>query len=86
MPCLIIFPQEHGGAVTDDDADVDVILTRSRDAFKSLKDRYAASKKTHARMSGFVDRCIEANRFVLAAPIPVKGLRGRIPGARYAFH
>jgi hypothetical protein len=85
MPSVIIFLQEHGGRVTDDDAAAGVILTRSRDAFRSLKDRYAASKKAHVRMSGFVDRCIDANRFVLT-PVPVKRLPGRIPGARYAFH
>ncbi|KAI9452001.1 hypothetical protein BJY52DRAFT_1295471 [Lactarius psammicola] len=72
---------EHGGRVTDDEAFADVILTRSRDEYKSLKDRYAVSRKTHVRVSGFVDRCIYARRFVLV-PIPGKGVPGRIPGAR----
>ncbi|KAF8268500.1 hypothetical protein EI94DRAFT_1152211 [Lactarius quietus] len=78
----MIFPQEHGGQVTDDEAAADVILTRSRDEYKYLKDRYAVSRKTHVRMSGFVDRCIDANWFVLE-PVLGKGvLRGRKPGAR----
>jgi len=85
MSCVIIFRQEHGGQVTDDEATADVILTRSRDEYKSLKDRYAVSRKTHVRVSGFVDRCIYARRFVLV-PVPGKGVPGRIPGARYAFH
>ncbi|KAH8980387.1 hypothetical protein EDB86DRAFT_2980409 [Lactarius hatsudake] len=72
---------EHGGQVTDDETTADVILTRSRDVYRSLKDRYAISRKTHVRVSGFVDRCIYAHRFVLV-PTPGKGVPGRIPGAR----
>jgi hypothetical protein len=78
--------QEHGGQVTDDVADADVILTRSRDEYKSLKDQYAISRKTHVRVSGFVDRCIEENDFVLAPIAARKGVPGRIPGSQYAFH
>ncbi|KAH9059268.1 hypothetical protein EDB87DRAFT_798836 [Lactarius vividus] len=72
---------EHGGQVTDDETTADVILTRSRDVYRSLKDRYAISRKTHVRVSGFVDRCIYAHRFVLV-PTPGKEVPGRIPGAR----
>ncbi|KAF8261912.1 hypothetical protein EI94DRAFT_1833088 [Lactarius quietus] len=81
-PNLVERIDEHGGQVTDDEAAADVILTRSRDEYKYLKDRYAVSRKTHVRMSGFVDRCIDANRFVLE-PVLGKGvLRGRKPGER----
>ncbi|KAI0294258.1 hypothetical protein B0F90DRAFT_1757693 [Multifurca ochricompacta] len=72
---------DHGGRVTDNDATADVILTTRQDEYKSLKDRYAISKKTYVRMSGFVDRCINSRRFQLA-PIADKGVVGRRPGAR----
>jgi hypothetical protein len=68
--------QEHGGRITDDDDDADVILTTSREEYISLKDKYAISRKTHVRLSGFVDRCINARRFQLA-PIVDKGVPGR---------
>lgn len=85
MLCVTIFLQDHGGRITDNEADADVILTRSREEYRSLKDRYAVSKDIHVRMSGYVDRCVDAQRFVLA-PIPGKRLPGRVPGARYASH
>jgi hypothetical protein len=68
--------QEHGGRITDDDGDADVILTISRGEYTSLKDKYAISRKTHVRLSGFVDRCINARRFQLA-PVVEKGVPGR---------
>jgi hypothetical protein len=68
--------QEHGGRITDDDDDADVILTISREKYISLKDKYAISRKTHVRLSGFVDRCINARRFQLA-PTVEKGVPGR---------
>lgn len=68
--------QEHGGRITDDDDDADVILTISREKYISLKDKYTISRKTHVRMSGFVDRCINARRFQLA-PIVEIGVPGR---------
>jgi hypothetical protein len=74
--------QEHGGRITDDDDDdADVILTTSREEYISLKDKYAISRKTHVRLSGFVDRCINARRFQLA-PIVEKGVPGRKPMSR----
>ena len=68
--------QEQGGRITDDDDEADVILTISREEYISLKDKYAISWKTHVRLSGFVDRCINARRFQLA-PIVEKGVPGR---------
>jgi hypothetical protein len=73
---LDVLPQEHGGRITDDDNDADVILTISREDYISLKDKYAISRKTHVRLSGFVDRCINARRFQLA-PIVEKRVPGR---------
>jgi hypothetical protein len=73
--------QEHGGRITDDDDDADVILTISREEYISLKDKYAISRKTHVRLSGFVDRCINARRFQLA-PIVEKRVPGRKPMSR----
>ena len=73
---LYALRQEHGGRITDDDNDADVILTKSREEYLSLKDRYAVSRKTHVRLSGFVDRCINARRFQLA-PIVEKRVPGR---------
>ncbi|KAI9436177.1 hypothetical protein H4582DRAFT_1964883 [Lactarius indigo] len=80
-PNLVERITDYGGQVTNDETTADVILTRSRDVYRSLKDRYAISRKTHVRISGFVDRCIYADRFVLV-PTPGKGVPGRIPGAR----
>ncbi|KAI0255188.1 hypothetical protein BJV78DRAFT_1329928 [Lactifluus subvellereus] len=71
----------NGGLITDDGDTADVILTTSRDEYKSLKDRYAVSRKTYVRLSGFVDRCIYSRRFQLA-PIIEKGVPGRKPGSR----
>ena len=76
-----VTPQEHGGRITDDDDDADVVLTISREEYLSLKDRYAISRKTHVRMSGFVDRCIDARRFQLV-PVFEKGVPGRRPASR----
>ena len=76
------FSQEHGGRITNNDATADVVLTLSRDEYKSLKDRYAISQKTHVRMSGFVDRCLDSRRFQLAPPIAAKAMSGRRPGSR----
>ena len=76
-----VTPQEHGGRITDDDDDADVVLTISREEYLSLKDRYAISRKTHVRMSGFVDRCIDARRFQ-PAPVFEKGVPGRRPASR----
>ena len=73
--------QEHGGRITHDDDDADVILTTSREEYISLKDKFAISRKTHVRLSGFVDRCINARRFQLA-PIVDKGVPGRKPISR----
>ncbi|KAH9978448.1 hypothetical protein BJV74DRAFT_859231 [Russula compacta] len=72
---------EHGGRITNNDATADVVLTLSRDEYKSLKDRYAVSHKTHVRMSGFVDRCLDSRRFQLA-PVAAKAVPGRRPGSR----
>ncbi|KAI9452672.1 hypothetical protein F5148DRAFT_1330937 [Russula earlei] len=71
----------HGGRITDRDHTADVILTISRDEYRSLKDRYAISRKTHVRMSGFVDRCVNSRRFRLA-PVVEKGVPGRRRGSR----
>jgi hypothetical protein len=71
----------HGGQITDFDTAADVILTKSRSEYTSLKDRYAISRKAHVRLSGFVDRCIDSRRFQLE-PIIVKGLQGRRPMSR----
>ena len=76
MPRSDPLPQEHGGRITDDDDDADVVLTMSREEYISLKDKYAISQKTHVRLSGFVDRCINARRFQLV-PIVEKGVPGR---------
>jgi hypothetical protein len=77
--------QEHGGRITDNDDDADVILTISREEYISLKDKYAISRKTHVRLSGFVDRCINARRFQLA-PIVEKGVPGRKLMSRWGIH
>ncbi len=74
-------PQEHGGRITDEDDDADVVLTISRKEYTILKDKYAVSRKTHVRLSGFVDRCINARRFQLA-PVVEKGVPGRKPMSR----
>jgi hypothetical protein len=74
-------PQEHGGRITDDDSAADVILTIRPNEYKHMKDKYAVSRKTYVRMSGFVDRCINARRFQLA-PVVEKGVPGRRPGSR----
>jgi hypothetical protein len=73
--------QVHGGLITVVDTSADVILTKSRTEYGSLKDRFAISRKTHVRLSGFVDRCIDSHRFQLE-PIVEKGVPGRRPMSR----
>jgi hypothetical protein len=73
--------QRHGGRITDNADAADVILTTSRDEYKSLKDRYAVSPRTYVRLSGFVDRCIHSRRFQLA-PLVKTGVPGRKLGSR----
>jgi hypothetical protein len=73
--------QEHGGRITDDDSTADVVLTIRPNEYKYMKDKYAISRKTYVRMSGFVDRCISARRFQLAVVVE-KGVPGRRLGSR----
>jgi hypothetical protein len=77
----LTFPQSNGGRITHDEATADVVLTTSRDEYKSLKDQYAISRKTYVRFSGFVDRCINSRKFQLA-PLVEKGVPGRQPRSR----
>ncbi|KAI0261786.1 hypothetical protein BC834DRAFT_429644 [Gloeopeniophorella convolvens] len=67
---------QHGGQITHSDAQADVILVDTQEAYKLLKDKYAISNKTHVRLSGFVVRCIEARKFTLV-PLVEKGIPGR---------
>ncbi|KAH9958519.1 hypothetical protein BGW80DRAFT_1374592 [Lactifluus volemus] len=64
---FILFLFSNGGRITHDEDTADVVLTTSRDEYKSLKDRYAISRKT---------MCINSRRFQLA-PLVEKGVPGR---------
>lgn len=78
--------QDHGGRITDDNKDADVILTISREEYISLKDKYAISRKTHVRLSGFVDRCINVHRWFQLVPIVEKRVPGHKLMSRWGIH